>query len=122
MKIKNVFKLTGIPVVLASLCCLSPLILVMLGLSSVTFASSLADNLYGNYKWVFRGVGLVLLLISVIFYLRREKNICTLDQVKRRRNEVINILALAVTIGVLGYIFFLYVVVHYIGVLYDIWE
>lgn len=122
MNIKSVLKLTGIPVLVASLCCLSPLILVMLGLSTVTVASTLADNLYGTYKWVFRSIGLILLIMTAVLYLRREKNICTLDQAKRRRNEVINVLALTVTVGVLGYLFFLYVVVHYVGVLYDIWE
>jgi predicted exporter len=122
MKIKQLFKVTSIPVLFASLCCLSPLILVMFGLSTVTFAASLSDLLYGQYKWVFRLVGLILLAISITFYLRRQKGICTIDDVKRKRNEVINTIALSVIAGVIGYIFFLYVVVHYVGVFFSIWE
>ncbi|MDI9355108.1 MAG: hypothetical protein QM532_02805 [Cyanobium sp. MAG06] len=49
------------------------------------------------------------------FYLRRS-GVCTLDDVKKRRNEILNKLFLLLTLGVLAYILFLYVVVHYIGV------
>jgi hypothetical protein len=50
------------------------------------------------------------------------KGICTIDEAKKRRNEIINLVALSLTIGILGYLFFLYVVVHYIGVFLAIWE
>lgn len=121
MNIKNIFKITSWPVLLASLCCLSPVILVLLGVGSVSFASSLADTLYGEYKWAFRGVGLLALLGSLYFYLTRTVGICTIDEAKRRRNEIINYLAISLTVGVLGYLFFLYVVVHYAGVWLALW-
>lgn len=41
-------------VAFASLCCLSSVVIVALGLGSVSFATSLADNLYGDYRWYFR--------------------------------------------------------------------
>ena len=121
-KIKDIFKLASIPVLFASLCCLSPVILVLLGLSTVTFASSLADTLYGDYKWVFRVVGLLLLAGALFYYFRRKKGICTIDEVKKRRNEIINTVAMTVIIAVLGYVFFLYVVVHYVGVFLRLWQ
>jgi len=95
--------------------------LVLLGVSTVSFASGLADTLYGDYKWVFRGVGLVALLGALYFYFTRKVGICTIDEAVRRRNEIINYLAIALIAGVLGYVFFLYVVVHYIGVWLDLW-
>lgn len=122
MRIKEIFKISSIPVAIASLCCLSPIILVLLGVSTVSFASSLADTLYGDYKWAFRIVGLLALLLSLAYYLRRNKGVCTIDDVVRRRNEIINYIALTIVVGVLGYIFFLYVVVHYIGVWLSLWE
>lgn len=120
--LKEILKITSIPVVLASLCCLSPIILVLAGVSTVSFASSLSDTLYGEYKWVFRIVGLSTLVVSLTYYLRRNKGICTIDDVVRKRNEIINTAALTLMAGVLGYLFFLYVIVHYVGVWLSIWE
>ncbi len=122
MKFKELLKVTGLPVLFASLCCLSPLVLVIFGLSTVAFAGSLSDVLYGDYKWVFRLVGFVLLTISIVYYFRKQKGICTIDQVKKHRREIINKSLLFLIIGVLGYLFFLYIVVHYAGVFYDVWE
>jgi len=122
LKTKDIVRITGIPVVVASLCCLAPVILVLLGLSTVAFAASLSDVLYGQYKWLFRLVGLVLLGISTYYYLRRHKGICTIDQVVRRRNEIINIVAVALIAGVLGYVVWLYVVVEIVGLVLGIWD
>jgi hypothetical protein len=122
MRIKELLKISGVPVVIASLCCLSPVILVVFGIGTVGFASSLADTLYGGYKWYFRSAGLITMAIALILYFRRTKNICTLDAVKRRRNEIINTVALTLIAGILGYIFFLYVVVHYVGVWLNLWK
>ncbi len=122
MELKKILKVSSVPVLVASLCCLSPIILVLLGVSSVAFASSLADVLYGEYKWYFRVAGLLALATTLLVYLRREKGICTIDEAKRRRNEIVNIVALTVIAGVIGYVFFLYVVVHYAGVFLGLWR
>lgn len=121
MKTRDIFRIIGAPVVFASLCCLSPVILVLLGLSTVSFAGSLADTLYGDYKWVFRGIGLVFLIISLILYFRK-RGVCTLDQAKRQRNEIINTVLIALIAATAGYFFFLYVVVEYIGKFLKIWS
>lgn len=121
MKLKEALKIASLPVVLASLCCLSPVILVLLGLSTVGFATSLADTFYGDYKWYFRAAGLLALALAYWYHLRRQ-GVCTLDQAKRERNRIINGLLLTLIIGVVGYVFFLYVVVHYIGVWQGIWQ
>lgn len=122
MQIKEILKISSIPVVIASLCCLSPVILVLLGISSVTFASSLADTFYGEYKWYFRAAGLLALAGALFFYTYRQKGICTIDEAIKRRNEIINMIALALIVSVIGYVFFLYVVVHYLGVFLNLWQ
>ena len=122
MNFREILKVSGIPVVIASLCCLSPVILVLLGIGTVSVGASFADTLYGDYKWYFRLAGLIAMIVALIVYLRRAKGICTIDDVKRRRNEIINIVALVTITCVLGYIFFLYVVVHYAGVFLDLWK
>lgn len=121
MKLKEIFKIASLPVLFASMCCLSPVILVLLGVSTVTFAASLADVFYGEYRWAFRAFGLLLLVVSIVFHLRRQ-GVCTLDQAKRERNRIINVVLSTLIAGILGYLFFLYVVVHYAGVWLNIWE
>jgi hypothetical protein len=118
---KDLLKVSSIPVFIASLCCLSPIILLSVGLVTVSVASEIADVFYGTYKWVFRGVGLIALATAFLFYIRRQ-GVCTLDDVKKRRNEILNKLAITLIMGVLGYLFFLYVVVHYVGVFLNVWN
>ncbi len=120
-KLREILGIVGVPVVAASLCCLSPVILVVFGLGSVALAGSLADSFYFDYKWYFRIAGLILLAISLVLYYRK-KGVCTLSQVKRRQKEIINTVLLALFAGIVGYIVFLYVVVHYIGVFLNIWK
>ena len=121
MKIKELARLTWIPGVGASLWCLSPVIIVLFGLGTATFASSLADTLYGDFKWIFRGAGIFRLLISVAWHFRK-KGVCTLDQAKRRKNEILNTILITLFAGAVGYIVFLYVIVHYIGVWMGLWS
>lgn len=118
---KDTFKIISVPVLIASLCCLSPVILVLFGLSTAAFAGSLANTLYGSYKWLFRIAGLLFLTASIILYLRKQRGICTLDDVKKRRNEIINIVLVAVSVAIIGYVIWLYVIVEYIGKLLNIW-
>lgn len=120
-KEKGFWAAIGAGTTVASLCCLTPLVLVMFGLSTVSFASSLADTLYGSYKWVFRIAGLLFLGLALILYFR-SRGICTFDQAKRQRNEILNKVLIAVIAGIVAYIIFLYVIVHYAGVWLGIWQ
>jgi hypothetical protein len=121
MKLTEAFKIVSIPVIIASLCCLSPVMLVLLGLSTVGFAASLSDTFYGEYKWYFRLTGLLALILAYTYHLRRQ-GICTLDQAKRERNRIVNGLLVTLIAGILGYLFFLYVVVEYLGRWLQIWK
>lgn len=118
---KELLKITWFPVLIASLCCLAPVILVLFGLSTVAFAASLSDFLYGQYKWWFRLAGLLLLTVSFVIYLRRSKGLCTIDQAKQRRTEILNLALIVFSVGVIGYILWLYVIVELIGHLLGIW-
>ncbi len=121
MQLKEILRIASVPVVIASLCCLSPVILVLLGLSTVGFATSLSDTFYGEYKWYFRLAGLLALGLAYWYHLRRQ-GICTLDQAKRERNRIVNGILITLIAGVIGYLFFLYVVVEYLGKWLKIWE
>lgn len=118
---KELLKITWFPVFIAGLCCFTPVVLVLFGLSTVAFAASLADTLYGDYKWWFRLAGLVLLVLSFVVYLYRSKGICTIDEAKKRRNEIINLALIVFSVGVIGYILWLYVAVEIIGWVLGLW-
>lgn len=121
MNAKDILKITGIPVLLASMCCLSPVIFFLLGIVSLSAATEMTDIFYGTYKWVFRGVWFVA-FIGALWWYFRSKWICTLDQAKRQKNKIINTVLLTFSFWVLAYFFFLYVVVHYLGKWLDVWK
>jgi len=58
-------------------CCVSPVVMVLLGLASVSFAISLGNTLYYQYGWYFRAAALALATAGVIGILR-GRNACTL--------------------------------------------
>ncbi len=117
---KEVFLLSSISAFIASLCCFTPLILFLLGLSTASFASGLADVFYGQYKWLFRLAGVLSLLVAFIIYLR-HKGVCTLDQAKRQRNKIINLALIVFITAVVLYLIWLYVVVEYVGLFLGLW-
>ncbi len=106
---------------IGGLCCFTPVVLVLLGISTVSFAASLSDTLYGQYRWAFRGTALAFLLASLWWYFYRVEKVCTWDEVKRKRNRIMNMVALTLIIGILAYVIWLYVIVEYAGILLSIW-
>jgi len=100
---------------LGGLCCLTPIVLVLLGLASVSVAADAGNILYGKYSWEFRIAALVFLAAGLVVYFR-SRGICTLDQARRERNRILNV-SLLVLIAATGiYLFWTYVVLHYWGI------
>lgn len=66
-------KLGALAGLLGISCCVSPVVLVLVGLSSVSFAITLGNTLYYEYGWYFRGPAIVLATAGVIGILRRRK-------------------------------------------------
>ena len=54
-------------------CCVSPVVLVLLGIATAAEAVSLGDTLYYTYGWLFRGAGLVVASVAVFLYLRQRR-------------------------------------------------
>ena len=112
---KGIVVLSGLAALVGGLCCLTPVVLVLLGLASISVAASLGNVLYGDYHWEFRLVAFVCLALALIVYFRR-RGICTLDQAQLQRHRIINI-SLVVLISAVGiYIFWTYVAVHWFGI------
>ncbi len=112
---KGILLISGLAAVIAGLCCLSPVVLVLLGLASLSVAADLGNVLYGEYRWAFRVAGLAFLALTLWIYFRK-RGICTLDQARRARNRVVNT-SLVVLVSATGmYILWTYVAVHYWGI------
>lgn len=112
---KGIFLFSLTAGIIGGLCCLTPIVLVMLGLVTVAVANDLGNVLYGDYRWAFRGAALAFLAVGLVAYFR-NRGICTLDQAKRQRNRIVNV-SLLVLIAATGiYIFWTYIVLHYWGI------
>ncbi len=112
---KGVLVISALAGLIGGLCCVTPIVLVMLGLASISVAADLGNVLYGEYRWLFRAAALAFLGVALFVYFRR-RGICTLDQARRERNRIINT-ALVVVIAAVGiYIFWTYIAVHYWGI------
>jgi choline-glycine betaine transporter len=112
---KGIFLISGLAAVIGGLCCVTPVVLILLGLSTLAFANSLGNVLYGEYRWAFRAAALVFLALTLWVYFRR-RGICTLERARRQRNRIINISVLVLIFAVGMYIFLTYFAVHYWGI------
>lgn len=102
--------------VVASLCCLPSVVLVLLGLASVSTAAALSDQLYwGPTRYVLYAVSLALAAGGLVIYFRR-RGICTLDAARRERNRIINLSLLVLVGGVLAYLVWNYIILDLIGI------
>lgn len=106
---------------IGGLCCFTPIILVLLGLSTVSFATSLSNTLYGGHRWAFRSVALIFLFAAMFWYFYKKEKICTIDKFKKNKKRIINFVLITLIIAVLAYIIWLYVIVEIIGILLGIW-
>ena len=112
---RAILAISALAGIIGGLCCVAPIVLVLLGLTSVAVAADLGNVLYGDYRWAFRGGALAFLVLALIIYFRR-RGLCTLDAARRERNRIINT-SLLVILGATGlYILWTYVAVHYWGI------
>lgn len=112
---KGIFLISGLAALIGGLCCMTPVVLVLIGLASISTAASLGNILYGDYRWAFRAVALVFLGLALLMYFRR-RGICTLDQARRERNRIVNTVLVVLIAATGSYIFWTYLAVHYWGI------
>ncbi|MDP7140979.1 MAG: hypothetical protein QF362_00540 [Candidatus Woesearchaeota archaeon] len=114
-------KIIPIGAFIGGLCCFTPVVLVLLGISTVSFAASLSNTLYGQYKWAFRGIALFFLIGALFWYIYKKEKVCTIDELKKKRRKILNFVLITLIIGVMAYIIWLYVIVEIIGIILGIW-
>ena len=85
--------LLGLTAGLAAItCCVSPIVLVLLGVATAAEAVTLGDTLYYDYGWYFRAAGLGIAALAVYLFLR-GRGVCNLRGAYRYRRMLIVLVA-----------------------------
>lgn len=100
---KSLTKYALLAAFIASLCCLAPIIFVLLGLASVSVAAYWGNYFFFGYWWLFIAIGLLLITLMLIIHWRNNQ-VCTLDAAKRNRRKIINSFLLTVALFIGFYI------------------
>ncbi len=69
-------------------CCVSPVVLVLLGIATAAEAVTLGDTLYYEYGWYFRAAGLGVATLAVVLFLR-GRGACNVRGAYRYRRMLI---------------------------------
>jgi len=119
--VKDLWKVIAGSTIIASMCCLPSVILVMLGIATVSTGAALSDTLYwgeDGYGWFRPLMGLIAAAsvgIGLTVYFRNQ-GICTLDQAKQERRKVVNTSLLVLSFTYVCYLLFNYVILTELGI------
>ena len=126
--VKSLWKWISGSAFLASMCCFPSVVLVMFGLASISSAAALSNDLYwgtngmGWFRPMLLVLSTLLVLIGLVMYFRKE-GICSLDEARRQRKRILNTSLLVLSLSLVSYIIFNFVILTEIGVALDLpWE
>ncbi len=126
--VKSLWKWIGGSAFLASMCCFPSVVLVMFGLASISSAAALSNDLYwgtngmGWFRPMLLVLSTLLVLIGLVMYFRKE-GICSLDEARRQRKRILNTSLLVLSLSLVSYIVFNFVILTEIGGALDLpWE
>ncbi len=126
--VKSLWKWISGSAFLASMCCFPSIVLVMFGLASISSAAALSNDLYwgtngmGWFRPMLLVLSTLLVLIGLVMYFRKE-GICSLDEARRQRKRILNTSLLVLSLSLVSYIVFNFVILTEIGVALDLpWE
>ena len=108
---------------LASMCCFPSVLLVGLGLMTVSAGDALSNDLYfGPTRWFLYALSMVILGWGLYRYFQNQ-GICTLDQAKRQRKKVFNTVTLAAIVTFVIYFIWNYIILELAGIAVGLpWE
>src|SRR5438034_9424930 len=109
---KSVLGLSSLFALIGGLCCLTPIVMILLGLATVSAANSWGNILYGEYRWYFRAAAIACFIAALVIYFRKQ-GVCTLDEARRQPNRIVNLSVRALILGGGVYIVWTYTVLHY---------
>jgi uncharacterized membrane protein YidH (DUF202 family) len=89
---------------ISSLCCITPLVMLAIGVSSASFAAALDARLDSNYEAFFVLAGMLTLMLGIWLYNKRSRLFAPADA---RKTRLLNYM-------IIGFVFFLvsYLIIH----------
>jgi len=118
---KQLGYISGLSAFIAGFCCFPSIVIVLLGVGSISFAADLANLFYGQYKWAFRFIGFCAWCLGMFFYFRYTEKICSINEARKQWVKVRNIIVISFSLFVVCYLVWLYVVLELIGLVLGIW-
>ena len=108
---------------LASMCCFPSVLLVGIGLMTVSAGDALSNNLYfGPARWILYGLTVMTLGWGLYRHFQAQ-GICTLDQAKRERNRIVNTALLVFISAFSIYFVWNYIILELAGIAVGLpWE
>lgn len=121
---KSLWKTIGLGALTASMCCFPSVIWVLFaGSSAIVAADQLSNDLYyGIARPILYLVSLGMLTAGLVLHFR-SRGICTLDHAKRERRRIVNTSLAVITITLVTYIIWNYVILEVVGITLGLpWE
>ena len=108
---------------LASMCCFPSVLLVGLGLMTVSAGDALSNNLYfGPARWILYGLTIIILGFGIYRYFQSQ-GVCTIDQAKREQKRIINTVLVVMISTFAIYFVWNYVILELLGIAVGLpWE
>ena len=108
---------------LASMCCFPSVLLVGLGLMTVSAGDALSNNLYfGPARWFLYALTVVILGWGLYRHFQNQ-GICTLDQAKRERKKIVNMVIIVFTSTFAIYFVWNFIILELAGIAVGLpWE
>jgi hypothetical protein len=86
---------------IASLCCITPIVLVLFGLTSVSFATALDQNLDTKYEALFILIGMITLFLSIWIY---QKKLGFFGLTNQKQTRLVNYFIIGMVLFVTFYL------------------
>jgi len=84
---------------IGALCCVTPLVLVLIGLSGVSGAMALAGTLQQTFRWtLFIPLATLFLAAAIYLHIRKRERVCNMKAIKKYKVYILITITFAIII------------------------